>query len=88
MKKKTKNSIFTVIFFLIFIIVFWTAKYFGLISSRSGSYTGFSERRGMHSWAISLNSSKATFKKAVIPEGGFLDITSEISMIKILEYFI
>ena len=77
MNKKTKRSVFTTIFFLVFIIVFWTAKYFGLISSRSGSYTGFSEHTGMHRWEISLNSSKATFKKAVFPEGGFLEIASE-----------
>jgi hypothetical protein len=77
MKKKTKNSIFTVIFFLIFITVFWTAKYFGLISSRFGSYTGFSEHRGMHSWELELDANKGTFKKAIIPEGGFLEITSE-----------
>ncbi len=77
MKKKTKDSIFTVIFFLIFITVFWTAKYFGLISSRSGSYTGFSEHTGMHSWELELNSKKGTFKKAIFPEGGFMEFASE-----------
>ena len=77
MSKKVKSGIITAIFFLIFIIVFGTAKYFGFISSRSGSYTGFSEHAGMHGWEISLNSSKATFKKAVFPEGGFLEFASE-----------
>ena len=77
MKKKAKSSFFTVIFFLVFITIFWTAKYFGLISSRSGSYTGFSEHRGMHDWELSLNSAKATFKKAIFPEGGFLEFVSD-----------
>ncbi len=77
MKKKAKSSFFTVIFFLVFITIFWTAKYFGLISSRSGSYTGFSEHRGMHGWELSLNSAKATFKKAIFPEGGFLEFVSD-----------
>ena len=77
MSKKAKSCIFTIVFFLIFIIVFGTAKYFGFISSRSGSYTGFVEHTGMHSWEINLNSIKGTFKKAIIPESGFIEFASE-----------
>lgn len=77
MKKKPKSSFATIIIVVVLAVVLFVLWQCGLMSTRSGSRTGYSEQVSPRSWSADYGSLSGTFTKKLIPDSEKLTIAVE-----------